>query len=117
MLFGFGSLQFLSVDPIVLMVVGGIIITALGATDAIGMTTRQTTVQLTTPDHMRGRAFAFMVLAAQTANNLGILWIGFFSERLGVDTTMYLGGALALLATAIIGLINRPIREYRQNIE
>ena len=109
LLIGLGAAQWLWM--------GALFVGLLAAADSITVVARQTTVQLTTPDHMRGRAFAFMVLAAQTANNLGILWIGFFSERLGVDTTMYLGGALALLATAIIGLINRPIREYRQNIE
>ena len=28
---------------------------------------------ITTPDHMRGRAFSFMILAAQTANNIGTI--------------------------------------------
>ncbi|MCH7801262.1 MAG: MFS transporter, partial [Chloroflexi bacterium] len=51
--------------------VATIIIIGLGATDAIGMTTRQTTVQLTTPDNMRGRAVSFHSVPAMSANNLG----------------------------------------------
>jgi len=93
---------------------GAFFVGALAAADSITVVARQTTVQLTTPDHLRGRAFAFMVLAAQTANNLGILWIGFFSERFGVEDTMYMGGTLAIIATLLIAIFNKPIREYRQ---
>ena len=93
---------------------GAFFVGALAAADSITVVARQTTVQLTTPDHLRGRAFAFMVLAAQTANNLGILWIGFFSERFGVEDTMYMGGILAIIATLLIAIFNKPIREYRQ---
>jgi len=96
---------------------GAFFVGALAAADSITVVARQTTVQLTTPDHLRGRAFAFMVLAAQTANNLGILWIGFFSERFGVEDTMYMGGALAMIATLLIAFLNKPIREYRQETQ
>ncbi|HAT21423.1 MAG TPA: hypothetical protein DCS57_01255, partial [Dehalococcoidia bacterium] len=68
LLFGFGSIQFLNVHPLLLLLIGGGIISGLGATDAIGMTTRQTTVQLTTPDHMRGRAVSFHSFSAMAAN-------------------------------------------------
>ena len=70
LLFAFGSIQFLSANPITLVVVGGVIIASLGASDAVGMTTRQTTVQLTTPDDMRGRAVSFHSFSAMSANNL-----------------------------------------------
>ena len=55
---------------------GAIAIALLGAADAVTVAVRQTTVMLTTPDHMRGRAFALMILAAQTANNVGTIWAG-----------------------------------------
>lgn len=92
---------------------GLILIALLGATDAVTVTVRHTTVMLTTPDAMRGRAFSLMLLAAQTANNLGILWVGFWAAQIGVGNTMMLGGVLALLATLIIWRWWRPIREYR----
>ena len=49
---------------------GALIITLLGATDAIGMTVRQAIVQLTSPDHLRGRAVSLHSVAAMTANNI-----------------------------------------------
>ncbi len=113
LLFGFGSLQFLSVDPIVLMVVGGIIITALGATDAIGMTTRQTTVQLTTPDNMRGRAVSFHSFSAMAANNIGTFEVGFMSAQIGAGNTMLLGGVVSVIVVITVWRVASSLRDYR----
>ena len=74
---------------------------------------RQSTVQLTTPDEMRGRAFSFMVLAAQTANNVGIIWVGFWAGSIGAPNAMLLGGALGIAATLLIGLLWKSVRAYR----
>ena len=112
-LFGFGSLQFLSVDPIVLMVVGGIIITALGASDAIGMTTRQTTVQLTTPDNMRGRAVSFHSFSAMAANNIGTFEVGFMSAQIGAGNTMLLGGVVSVIVVITVWRVASSLRDYR----
>ena len=88
-------------------------IALLGAADAVTVAVRRTTVQLTTPDHMRGRAYAFLILAAQTANNIGTLWVGLWSAWIGAAGTMTLGAVLALVATLLIWRAWRPIREYR----
>lgn len=93
--------------------VGMIVIAMLGAADAVTVAVRQVTVHLTTPDEMRGRAFSVMVLMAQTANNLGIIWVGFWGDEIGVDNTYFLGGAIGLGATLIIGLLWRSITRYR----
>lgn len=92
---------------------GVILIALLGATDSVTVTVRHTTVMLTTPDQMRGRAFSLMILAAQTANNLGTIWIGFWAGAIGAGNSMVLGGVLSLLATLFIAWWWRPIRAYR----
>lgn len=92
---------------------GVMLIALLGATDSVTVTVRHTTVMLTTPDAMRGRAFSLMILAAQTANNLGTIWIGFWAGAIGAGNSMVLGGVLSLLATLVIAWLWRPIREYR----
>lgn len=92
---------------------GALTIAALGGADAVTVAVRQTTVQLTTPDHMRGRAYSFLILAAQTANNVGTLWVGFWSAAIGAQATMLLGAILSLIATLLIWRAWRPIREYR----
>lgn len=92
---------------------GALMIAALGAADAVTVAVRHTTVMLTTPDHMRGRAFALMILAAQTANNLGTIWVGAWAGTIGAANTMMLGGVISVIATALIWGLWRPIREFR----
>jgi MFS family permease len=92
---------------------GMVLIALLGATDSVTVTVRHSTVMLTTPDAMRGRAFAIMVLAAQTANNLGTIWIGFWAGAIGAGASLVLGGVLSLLATLLIAWWWQPIRSYR----
>jgi hypothetical protein len=104
-LFGFGAASTLWF--------GALMIGALGAADAVTVAVRQTTVMLTTPDHMRGRAFALMILAAQTANNVGTIWVGAWAGAIGAANTMMLGGVISVLATAAIWRLWRPIREFR----
>ena len=98
-LFGFGSVTSLWL--------GAVMIAGLGGADAVTVAVRQATVQLTTPDHMRGRAYAFLVLAAQTANNVGTIWVGFWAAAIGAPNTMLLGAALATLATIVITVWHR----------
>ena len=104
-LFGFGSVNSLWM--------GMVMIAILGGSDAVTVAVRQTTIQLTTPDHMRGRAFSFMILAAQTANNIGTIWVGFWASAIGPGNTMVMGGVIAVVATLIVWRVWRPIREYR----
>ncbi len=104
-LFGFGSVNTLWM--------GMVMIAILGGADAVTVAVRQTTVQLTTPDHMRGRAFSFMILAAQTANNIGTIWVGFWAAAIGPGNTMVMGGVIAIIATLAVWRAWRPIREYR----
>ena len=106
-LFGFGAASSLWV--------GMLMIAALGAADAVTVAVRQTTVMLTTPDHMRGRAFALLILAAQTANNVGTIWVGTWAGAIGASNTMLLGGVISVAATALIWRFWRPIREFRSS--
>lgn len=104
-LFGFGTASSLWM--------GLLMIAALGAADAVTVAVRQTTVMLTTPDHMRGRAFALMILAAQTANNIGTIWVGVWAGAIGASNTMVLGAVISIVATALIWRFWKPIREFR----
>ena len=94
---------------------GVLMIALLGAADAVTVAVRQTTIMLTTPDDMRGRAFAIMYLAAQTANNIGTIWVGFWAGTIGASNTMVLGGFISIAATALIGVLWRPITDFRSD--
>ncbi len=106
-LFGFGAANTLWM--------GMLMIGLLGAADAVTVAVRQTTVMLTTPDHMRGRAFALMILAAQTANNIGTIWVGAWAGAIGAANTMLLGGVISILATALIWRLWPQIRRFRSS--
>tara|TARA_B100001971_G_scaffold164507_1_gene155027 strand:- start:1027 stop:2316 length:1290 start_codon:yes stop_codon:yes gene_type:complete len=92
---------------------GTIIIIGMGASDAIGMTTRQTTVQLTTTDNMRGRAVSFSSMSAMSANNLGTFEVGYMSEQIGAGNTMILGGVIGAVVVLAMWVLVRGMREYR----
>ena len=104
-LFGFGTASSLWM--------GMLMIGLLGAADAVTVAVRQTTVILTTPDHMRGRAFSLLILAAQTANNVGTIWVGFWAGAIGAGNTMVLAGVISVAATLVIGFFWKPIRKFR----
>ena len=108
-LFGFGTASTLWL--------GMLMIGLLGAADAVTVAVRHTTVMLTTPDEMRGRAFALMYVAAQTANNIGTIWVGAFAAAIGAANTMLLGGFLSITATALIWFFYKPIRSFRSGGE
>ncbi|MDA0352378.1 MAG: MFS transporter [Chloroflexi bacterium] len=93
--------------------VGMILIGGLGAMDGISVAMRQSIVQLTTPDQMRGRAMALQTLAAQTANNLGTLEVGYLSVAAGLSFTLAFGGAAALAFTLGAWRLVPSIRKYR----
>jgi hypothetical protein len=64
---------------------------------------------------MRGRAFSLMFLAAQSANNIGTIWVGFWAGSIGAGNTMVLGGFISITATALIWWSWKPIREFRSD--
>ncbi len=90
-------------------------IALLGAADAVTVAVRHTTVVLTTPDQMRGRALSLMFLAANTANNLGTIWVGFWAGAIGAANSMLLGAVLAAVATVAIGFFWKQIRVFRSD--
>jgi MFS transporter, ENTS family, enterobactin (siderophore) exporter len=93
--------------------IGMLLIGGLGAMDGISVAMRQSIVQLTTPDQMRGRAVALQVLAAQTSNNIGTLEVGFLAAAAGLSFTLVFGGAAALAMTLAIWRVMPGIRHYR----
>ena len=91
---------------------GMLLLAGLGGADAISVTVRQATVQLTTPDEMRGRALSVQTLSAQTANNAGTIWVGVLSAAIGASSTLLLGGTLSMLFTTWVWFKVSAVREY-----
>jgi MFS family permease len=73
----------------------------VGATDMVSVVTRGTLVQLTTPDEMRGRVNAVEMMFIGASNELGQFESGITAEWFGTVPAVVLGGAGALLITAL----------------
>ena len=95
------------------LILGIVLIALLGAADAVTVAVRMATVMLTTPDHMRGRAFSLLHLTASTANNVGTIWVGFWAANIGAANPMIMAAFISVSATALIWLLWKPIREFR----
>ena len=98
------------------LILGIVLIALLGAADAVTVAVRMATVMLTTPDHMRGRAFSLLHLTASTANNVGTIWVGFWAANIGAANTMIMAAFISISATALIWLFWKPIREFRSTV-
>ncbi|WP_333585383.1 MFS transporter [Phenylobacterium sp.] len=73
----------------------------LGGADMLSVFVRQTLVQLVTPDPMRGRVAAVSTLFIGASNELGEFRAGVFAKFMGVVTAAVVGGAGALVVTAL----------------
>jgi MFS family permease len=73
----------------------------LGAADAISVFIRNTLVQLNTPDDKRGRVSSISGLAISASNELGEMQSGLAAAVLGPVGAVALGGAGAIVITAI----------------
>ena len=73
----------------------------LGGADAISVFIRSTLVQLNTPDAMRGRVSSISGLAISASNELGEMQSGLAAAFLGPVGAVALGGAGAIIVTAL----------------
>ncbi|MBP2310588.1 MFS transporter [Azospirillum melinis] len=113
--FGVATIAFgLSADP----VLSFIALLAVGATDQVSMFVRQTLVQLSTPDEMRGRVGAVTSLFIGASNQLGEFESGSVAAMIGAVPAVVLGGVgavgLAGLWAAMFPALRRVDRLLRR---
>ncbi len=96
--FGVATILFgLSADP----VLSFIALLAVGATDQVSMFVRQTLIQLSTPDDMRGRVGAVASLFIGASNQLGEFESGAAAAAFGVVPAVVAGGVGAVGLAAV----------------
>lgn len=89
------------------------VLALLGAADMISVFIRSSLVQLHTPDNKRGRVSAISGLAISASNELGELRAGLFAAVIGTTAAVAVGGAGAIVVTALWAWIFPELRRAR----
>ena len=99
-----------------------VMLATLGAADQVSVFIRNTLIQLNTPDDKRGRVSSISGLAISASNELGEMQSGLAAALLGPVGAVALGGAGAIVITAIWAVIFPELRraktfapQYRDN--
>ena len=95
---GVATLVF-SVSHSLVLSVAALMLVGIG--DIVSTVIRQTLIQMTTPDDMRGRVFAVNSLFYGTASHLGSFRAGFMAEYIGAIGSAAIGG-VAIIATVAL---------------
>lgn len=93
--------------------IGTIIVGTLGLFDAVAVTIKHSTVQIVTPDYMRGRASSALLIAGMTANATGTLEVGLVAAYFGPQNAMLLASAVCLIVVGLAWVSMRTLRAYR----
>ena len=87
-----------------------LIVFCLGLVDAIGETLRDTLVQLTTPDQMRGRVKSFDQVFMSAGTYMGHAQMGVAASFIGVPGALILGGCVGSAAVLMVAKFARSLR-------
>jgi hypothetical protein len=77
----------------------------------VSMVIRTSAVQLTSPDHMRGRISAVNSIFIGSSNELGEFESGVAAKVLGAFPAAVFGGAVCLLSVFGISMLSKNLRE------
>ena len=80
---------------------------ALGAVSVMSMTFTNSTLQILTPEEMRGRVLSIWVTVAFGFAPIGNLLAGWVAQSIGVRSTLAIGGSLCAIAALSIAAIYR----------
>ncbi|MSQ12689.1 MAG: MFS transporter [Dehalococcoidia bacterium] len=86
---------------------------ALGMLDAMSVSVRQTSVQLLTPERLRGRTTSINQVFAMGAPSIGYIVAGGMAAALGAPAAMVIGAVVCGAVVVLVGVFWRQVREYR----
>jgi MFS family permease len=84
----------------------------IGAADQLSAVMRETTVQMATPDELRGRVSAVDQVFSNSSNQLGAVESGFVAATMGATFAVVSGGAGTLAVVGIIAWRLRALYDY-----
>jgi MFS family permease len=84
-----------------------------GMADQVSVVMRQTTIQLSTPDELRGRVSAVNMIAIAASNQLGAVESGFVAAATSAPFAVVSGGVGCLVVLAIVAWRVPELWRYR----
>lgn len=84
-----------------------------GAADTVSTVLRQTIRQMVTPDHLRGRMSATMMLFFMGGPQLGNVEAGLVARWIGAPWSVITGGIGCLVAVLVVAVKGKELREYK----
>lgn len=86
-----------------------------GAFDSISMVIRSAAVQLSSPDHMRGKISAVNSIFIGSSNEIGEFESGVAAKILGPVASVYFGGIICILTVAVVAKVAPALRRLDLN--
>jgi MFS family permease len=83
-----------------------------GMLDGISVIIRGTILQLTTPDHMRGRVSSVNSMFINSSNELGQFESGFMARMLGTVPSVIFGGVMTVIVVVITWFAAPKLRKF-----
>lgn len=82
-----------------------------GVFDSVSMVIRSATVQLSSPDHMRGKISAVNSIFIASSNEIGEVESGIVAKLMGTVPAVYFGGIMCLITVSIAALFSPKLRQ------
>jgi MFS family permease len=86
-----------------------------GAFDSVSVVLRQTILQLSTPDNMRGRVSAVNSIFIGSSNEIGAFESGLAARALGLKASVVFGGVMTILIVGVTAKIAPKLRKLNLN--
>jgi hypothetical protein len=96
----------------VALIAACILLAASGAADSVSMIYRNTMLQASVPDQMRGRLQGLFTVVVTGGPRVGDLYVGVLSVTALLWFPPLLGGVVIMVAAAIIVRVQRTLRAY-----
>ena len=90
---------------------------AVGMADYISMVMRQTAIQLSTPDELRGRVSSVNMIFIGASNQLGAVESGFVAALTSATFAVVSGAIGSLVVLAVVALKMPELRRYRTDAD
>jgi MFS family permease len=85
----------------------------VGVADQVSVVMRSTTIQLSTPDELRGRVSAINMMFIGASNQLGAAESGFVAALTSTPFAVVSGGVASLVVLAVVAVTLPELRRYR----